>query len=305
MNIQKVTSVFCSILFIAGTLYANNGPDILVINSDASVDKYRAAQEEFGKSISRPVLNINLRQKKWNPSDIEYLLHDKDPDLIYCIGAEAYLIANRYAAEKEIIFSSVSRRFSFSISRRTYGVSDELHLEMQIMLFRYFFPSVRKIGVLYSKGFAGQRFEKIRDSSLKAGIEIISHEVSEGNAVSALIGMMPDIDAFWMISDPGIMSYGKERLSILKECDTYKVPVFSCCQAFADLGAVLIVSADNQTVGRQAAGMAEDVLSGNRLDNKVQFPAGSHITLNLKKAEAYSLQYSDAALASVNAIIKD
>jgi len=137
----------------------------------------------------------------------------------------------------------------------------------------------------------------------RAGVEIVGREVSKGNAVSALGSLLPEIDAFWLISDPEIM-FGEKLSNILKKCDTYKVPVFSCCQAFADLGAVLTVSADNRTIGRQAAGMAEEVLSGHRPDKKVQFPAGSHITLNLKKVKAYSLQYSDEALASVNVIIK-
>lgn len=311
MNILKPICVFCFLLLVPAMVYAGNEPGlVLMINSNASVDKYRMAQEEFKKALnikhrSNLITDINLGNKKWKLPDIEEMLYDEDPDLIYCIGSKAYLVANKYAYEKNIVFSSVVNWLRLPVTGKTYGVSNELHAGMEIMLFRYIFPNVKKIGVLYSMKYTGQWLDKAKKQAEEMGIEIIGQTVSEkSDTLSALNSLLPRTDAFWMISDPEIMSGKEDVLKVLKTCHAQKVPVFSYHRAFAKFGAVLIVSADNRTIGRQAAGIAAELLTGGKFDDKVQFPAGSHITLNLKNVKAYNLQYSEDALESVDTIIK-
>ena len=97
----------------------------------------------------------------------------------------------------------------------------------------------------------------------------------------------------------------KEYLyKILKICDANKILIFSYHEAFAEIGAVLVISVDDPTIGRQAGGIAAQLLSSSNPTEKVQFPAGSHITLNMKKVKAYGLQYNQNSLGMVNNIIK-
>ena len=106
-----------------------------------------------------------------------------------------------------------------------------------------------------------------------------------------------------MISDPVILSNKKVLLQVFKDCDLSKIPVFSYNDAFAKQGAVLIVSVDDATIGRQAAGISTDVISGTT-GEKVQYPAGSRIVMNLKKIKEYGLTYEESSLSSVNEIIE-
>ena len=125
------------------------------------------------------------------------------------------------------------------------------------------------------------------------GVEIIGRSVSKKKQViSALKKLLPQVDAFWLISDPELMSTKEDLLNILQECNTQQVPVFSYHEAFADFGAILIVSADNPTKGRQAAGIVREVLAGSKLEEKVQFPAGSYMVMNLKKVKQYALHFN-------------
>lgn len=279
---------------------------ILLINSDASVNKYKAAHQEFQKAIphSFPVMEVDLADKTWGIPDVEELLADEDPGIIYCIGSKAYLIANRFASEKNIVFSSIVNWLRLPVTPKTYGVSNELHAVMQLMLFRYIFPDIQKIGVLYSEKYTGQWFEKVKTEAKEMGVGIIGYAVSERNSIPALNKLLPDINAFWLISDPEILSGKKDLLEILNVCGTRKIPVFSYHEAFAELGAALIISADNYTIGRQSAGIVAEILSGSRIDEKVQFPAGSHIIMNLRKVKEFGLRYSEDALGSVNHIIE-
>ncbi len=298
------------ILFIFFSLVAPNAlfgsekPRILVINSNASVEKYRVVQEEFKKTVPLQVRETDLG-KKSNP-DIDDLL-GYDPDLVYCIGAKAYFFANRHFNKnnKPVVFSSIINWLRLPLSPETFGVSNELHTRMPLMMFRYVFPDIKKIGMLYSRQYTGEWFEKSRDQARELGTEIIGKPVSDKKqTMSALKQLVPDVNAVWLISDPLVMPEKKYLFNILKTCDAAKKPVFSYHDAFAKIGAVLIVSADNPTIGRQVAGIVLDILSSGKLDEKVQYPAGSRIILNLKKVKEYGLKYNKSSLGSVNDIIK-
>ena len=292
-------------LVFPARLAAEKEPKVLLINSDATVEKYRVAQEKFRETYARPVLEINLDDKKWKVPDVEDLLYDEYPDLVYCIGSKAYLIANRFVSEKDIVFSSIVNWQRLPVTKKTYGVSSELYSGMQMTLFRYIFPAVKRIGVLYSEKYNSQWFNKARDEAREMGVEIIGRAVSKHKqTASALKELLPDVDALWLISDPVIVSDKKVITEVFKESDARKVPVFSYHDVFTDYGAVLIVSVDNPTIGRQAAGIAMEVLSVGKMEEKVQPPAGSHIILNLKKVKEYGLPYKEEALGSVNQIIE-
>ena len=86
--------------------------------------------------------------------------------------------------------------------------------------------------------------------------------------------------------------------------DEMEKPVFSYDSAFASYGAVLMISADFPTIGRQAGSLAEEILANSQVDEKFQPPAGSSITLNLKKVEKYGISFNRDALDSVNEIIE-
>jgi putative ABC transport system substrate-binding protein len=289
-----------------GGLSGGGNPKILLMNSDATLEKYEKAGNGFKKALQHPVVEVRLNEKKWTLSRIEDLIYDDDPELIYCIGTKAYLVADKYAYKTERIFSSIINWMRLPRLERTFGVSNELHPGMQIMLFRHIFPHVKKIGVLYSTEYNSQWFAEAREQARDMDVEILGQVVSgeEKDTISSLRELLPNVDALWLISDPVIMSDKTSFTEVLKECDQKKVPVFSYHDTFVKYGATLILSVDHPTIGRQAAGVALEVLAGERVDEKVQYPAGSHITLNLNKVKDYALEYNPDALASVNRIIE-
>ena len=305
MKIRKVTLLIGLLFLFSGSNRAEKRPNIILLNSDTSVVKYNEAQEAFKKTFTLPVQEVNLAEKKWKISEIEDLLYDEYPDIVYCIGSKAYLVANKYVSEKDIVFSSIINWHRLPLIEKSYGVSNELHTGMQITLFRYVFPDVKKIGVLYSGQYNSQWFNKTRTEAKEMGVEIIGQAVSKTkNSVFALENIIPEINALWLISDPKIMADKKILMDIFSVCEARKIPIFSYHDIFAEYGAVLIVSVDNPTIGRQAAGMVMEVVSGEKIEEKVQYPAGSHIVLNLKKVKEYGLKYNANALSAVNKIIE-
>ncbi|MCP4402070.1 MAG: hypothetical protein GY801_32810, partial [bacterium] len=237
-------------------------------------------------------------------ADIEELLYDEEADLIYCIGTKAFMLAQKYAGETPIVFSSMINWLRLPMSEQSYGVSNELHAGMEMMLFRYIFPEIQTIGVLYSPQYTGEWFKDAKEQAEEIEYNIIGYNVSKKNMLSTLKKLLPQVDAFWLISDPEVIPSKEELRRILEECDKRKIPVFSYHEAFAKYGVVLTVSVDIPTIGRQAAGLATELLDGKTPVKKAQFPAGSHIILNMKKIAEYALPYNEEALGSVNAIIE-
>lgn len=305
MKFTKV--IMICLLFLTvfiGKGITDDGPAVLLINSDATVEKYKVTEDEFKKTLSHPVVEVRLDEKRWGIAEVEDLLYDTPPELIYCIGTKAFLIANEFAGNTNIVFSSIINWQRLPIMKSAYGVSNELHPGMQMMLFRHIFPKVNKIGLLYSKKYNSQWFENASKAANAMGIEIVGQPISyKKNSVSTLKGMLPGIDALWLISDPVLVCDNKSLMAVLKACEKNKTPVFSYHEAFAKYGVTLVVSVDDPTIGRQAAGVALEVLSGEKIQERVQNPAGSHIILNLNKVKKYGLEYNEDALASVNKII--
>ena len=304
-DIRTIIISLLLLLLYPSSLSPDDGRKILLINSDATVEKYEVAGTEFTKASPQRVTEVRLDEKKWKISTVEDLIYDEDPELVYCIGTKAYLIAKAYAGNTNLVFSSIINWMRLPRTEKTYGVSNELHPGMQMMLFRHIFPDVKQIGVLYSKEYNSQWFERTREVARDMDVEMIGQPVSSNeNNIVALNALLPKIDALWLISDPVIVSDNKGLVGVLNVCDEKKKPVFSYHDAFAKYGATLIVSVDNPTIGRQAAGIVVEVLAGEKLEEKVQYPAGSHIILNLGKAKEYGLEYNEDALASVNTIIE-
>ncbi len=304
MRLGKTITLVLTVYFLFLPLmsFGAEKSKILLINSNASVEKYKVVQDEFKKNISVPTIEVNLETIRGE--DIENIT-SHDAKLVYCIGSKAYSFAVKYFGNKEIIFSSILNYRRLILTPKTYGISNEPHPRMPAYISCSIFPTVKRIGMLYSKEYTTQWFESIRDQAKELEIEIIGKVVSDPKDTEPFLKqLLGTCDAIWLIPDPLVVPEEKYLLNMLKLCDTHKKPVFSYNETFAELGAVLIVSVDDPTIGRQAADMASGLLSTQKNSEKVQFPAGSQVILNLKKAKEYGLEYNQNALGVVNTIIK-
>ncbi len=284
------------------SLWAGEPSDILVINSNANVEKYKAVQDEFIKGTPYSVTTLDLGDGP-DGEKIERLI--SGADLVCCIGAKAYRASYRHAKNKKVVFSSIINWRRLPMTDDTYGVSNELHTRMTILMYRSIFPKMKKIGILYSRAYTLQWFNDAKKEAEELGLEIIGRPISDSSHTERVLnGLLDNVDAYWLIPDPTVMPEKKALFNVLDICDKRKKPVLSYLDAFSVFGATLVVSADNPTIGRQAAGIAMDILSGKEIVDKVQFPAGSRITLNMKKVQDYGLEYNKNALRLVNRILK-
>ena len=292
-------------LFTLQALYAGNHGKVIVINSDMSVDKYNRVQTELKSRIDNIETIFDLGSKLVNESKIKGKILEIGPDVICCIGSKAFQFAEKFTEDKNIVFAMAINWRRFPIGENTYGVSNELPLSMQLMTYRYFFPDIKKIGVLYSKAYQKEWMNIAVKSARELDFEIIGKPVNKTKYVKKnLKKLLPDVDAVMLIPDPIVMNTLESVNAIFEQSAEAQKPVFAYSKAFVYFGPALIVAPDLITMGKQTAVLAQDLIKGHKFEEKVKNPAGTHIILNLTKAEEYGMDLNEDALDSVNEIIR-
>ena len=292
-------------LFVSRTLLASEDKGVLVLNSDASIYKYSLAQSELKSKIANIKCEIDLGSKWKDERKIKKMILDINPGVIYCIGSKAYQMAYKLAEEKNIVFSLVINWRRHPIDKSTYGISNELLQGAQLMIYRYFFQDVSRIGILYSNKYNKEWFDAAAESAKDVGISIVGKPVNKSDKIdSALNKLLPKVDALWLIPDPMVISDIESVNKLFEQCQAAGKPIYTYDKAFTGLGATFIMSADIPTMIRQSAETVSSILENRKIEVKVQNPAGSHIILNMKKVEEYGLNLNIEALDSVNEIIR-
>jgi putative ABC transport system substrate-binding protein len=279
---------------------------ILIINSDESVGKYATIHKEFKSALKFKIFEINMQGKTLSSRALKQRLSSLHPDLIYTIGSKAYIQASAVIKNQPLIFSSMINWRRFTLNNKTYGVALELQVDMPLYLYSYLFPKIHRVGVLYSQRYNQQWFNTAMLQAQEVGISLYGQAIDKPEEINrALKILLPKVDAIWLISDPIVLYDKRSMQTIFAKAAARKKPIFAYNTLFMKYGAVLTIAADIPTMGRQAAGIAEDIINQEQVDKKVQPPAGSHVILNLKKVHEYGIKINNAALSSVEEIIQE
>ncbi|CAM2009995.1 ABC transporter substrate binding protein [Acanthopleuribacter pedis] len=280
----------------------------MVINSDEEVPYYQQAQLEFQKNLaeSRSLHVVNLAGNNVTSGELRNMVVNRRPQVVYAIGSKAYLLLKDLGIQQPIIFSSVINWERVPLERGVHGIANEIPPPVQFYYFRYFFPKVRRVGVLYNRAFNHELVKKAEAAARDVGIELVPLSVTRPRrAISLLEKNAANLDALWLISDPVVFSKKEQVGRLFAIAEAGKLPVFAYSEAFTDQkGVCLVISVDIPTVGRQAAGLIGRVTEDPGMSSRVQSPAGSFITINLKHIKNFGLELNDEALDSVNHIIE-
>jgi len=304
VNFYKVLSLLT--VFWVSTGFAQSSK-VLIVNSDNTVFRYEKIASEFKKVIQQNAYQLaefDLNRHTDAEADLKQLIQQENPELIYCIGTKAYSLARNYASNKKLLFSAAINWRRLEIGERTYGVANELASAQEISLLRYFFPTIKTIGLLYNEKFSREYVETIKRDALALGINVINQPINDEKEISeALNELLPKIDMYWIISDPIVLSNKESVQQIFQLAQQQKKPVYAYSDVFIEQGAVLAVSADLATIGRQSASLVMMVDKDKVPAGTVQSPAGSTVTLNKCVLDALQLNFNKDALDSVNKIV--
>ncbi len=304
-HIQYFIIVFFALFPSWHSVSANETGKILLINSNISVKKYALAQSAFkpGSKVSTIVMDIG---SPWiNEDSVKAAIQQEHADVIYCIGSKAYMLARQSVGDTPVVFSSILKWQRLPLHEHDFGIAMELPVGMQLLTYRYLFPDIKKLGVLYSNAYSKVWIQHAVEAAKPLGMSIITQRLEQpSDLTAALTKLLPQVDALWLTPDPDVLSRRKAIQEIFQYSDSRKVPVFAYSDIFINFGAMLAISADIATMGEQASLLVKEILSGDIPKPKIQFPAGSQIILHMGKLERYGIHIRKGAMQSVNKVVR-
>ncbi|MDQ7091256.1 MAG: ABC transporter substrate binding protein [Methylococcales bacterium] len=294
--------VLITIMFLSNPVRADDRK-LLIVNSNANLLNYQRSEQAFENNQSYQLTHVDLANKSFLDEKTKTLL--KETDIVYTIGSKAYHFVTKLGINKPIVFSTIINSLRLPKKDNAYGVANELPAGMQLMMYRYIFPELKKLGIIYSRDMNQEWLDEAISTSHDVGIEIISEAVDKDDVFeSKLEALLGKVDALWLIADSATASHETVE-KIFDYSHKMKKPVFAYENFYADLGALLVISSDIPTISRQVVTLVDDVLNNRPIDKKIVAAAGFHIILNMKALNAhYSLKLNEQALDSVNQIIE-
>jgi putative ABC transport system substrate-binding protein len=305
MNFYKALLLLTAMLI--STCFAQTSK-VLIINSDNTIYRYQENASEFKKILQQNAYQwteLDLASHATeSDEELKHLVQKDTSPLIYCIGTKAYSFVRGIAKGKKLLFSAAINWRRLDIGTETYGVANELSPSQEISLLRYFFPAVKKIGLLYNDKFSREYVEMVRQEALAMGVGIVDQAISKEDEVEGAVnGLLDKVDIFWVISDPIVLSSNESVQKIFAAAKTHQKPVYAYSDVFIEQGAVLAISADIATIGRQSANLVMMIDNHKLPAGTVQIPAGSTVTLNKCTIDALHLNFNQDALDSVNQLV--
>ena len=271
---------------------------ILVINSNDSVERYQSVENAFAKQIKNDFTRINI--SKMTDNEIKEYLYDVYPDIVYAIGTKAYQYAKKYIPEKKIFFSSIVNYKRLKMSKKSFGVSNELHTGMKVTLIKSLLSKTKTICMFYSR-YTKDVYESFKEEARHIGIKVIGQKIEENDTFN--MSNLEKADIFVMIADPVLIKNEKKVKRLYHILEKAHKPIVAYHPLYIKYGAVLVLSVDLPTVGRQIASMIHTEISGNTT-TMIQAPIGTKVIFNEGLAKRIKLYYDKSALGVVNKVIK-
>lgn len=285
----------------------NKKRSILIVNSHRSIDRYQVAEQAFINQIqsqtnASEITQIDLAHEEYPERLLQELLNQENHSHIYCIGAKALGSIDTIAPPQPIVFSSVLNWARFENQQGISGIASDIAPASQLAMFKLFFTEIQSVAVLYSQRNRAL-IRKLAQAAEQVGITLNTVEINERDSIEAHMQQVSlNNDALWLLSDPVVLSSVAKAKQLFATADQHNLPVFSTNRFFKELGATFIISADRPTIGRQAALLIS--ADNNETQNKIHYPVGSHISLNMSKVEQYKLNLNFQALDNVNELIE-
>ena len=292
------------VLLISLTLLLSNSSasaaGLLVVQS-FRIPPYDTAVQGFSSAIDRKITRLVSSEMK--EKDLLRKVRTERPDLILAIGLDA-LSKVKHQRDVPIIHLMVPNSPSLHPEGANFtGIGMYVAPEKQLSSFHQLLPDINKIGILFDPAKSGAFVRKARASASAMGIELIAREVHTAkDATSALEGIRARIQALWIVPDSTVINPGTAELLLLSALES-RIPVLAFSEQYAGKGALLSLELDAYGLGRQAAGIAERILAGERAGNIAEADAqGATIVVNLIVAKKLGIAVSSEHLAKTKVI---
>ena len=294
-RIPHLLIVLISFLLLIEILIAD---DTVVILRSQELTAYDLAIDGFINECKGNNINVrsieDMRGKLQNGRKIiaKYTNIDKKPDLFLAVGVLAATLAKKSIKDIPVIFCMVVnyRRFNLTAPNIS-GIASEVSEEKAIKIYKQVVGPLKSVGVIYDPFKTKEMIVSGRRHFTSTGSELRGISVkSSGQVKDALVKIIDDIDALWLVPDSTVISR-KSFQVLYKSALKKKVPILSTSDVFVKAGALLGVYPNYDNIGIEAGKMANMILKGIKFEpGYVKYPEKIDIAINLETASNIKLK---------------
>ena len=255
--IGKILTITVSLLLLFTAVAEAH--HILVVQS-SRVKPYEEAFRGFSRACRHETIRFVVSEAK--EIEISDFIREEDPRLIVAIGADALEQVRQVGSIPIVYLMVLNPTKIMSEAKNSTGVLMTPSPVQQLDLIRKALPNVSKLGVLHDPNNSTKFIRQAVDAARPLGLELVIREVhAPREAPGALLRLRGEIDAFWMLPDPSVVSPETMEFFILFSGEN-RIPLITFSRKYVDLGALLALDVDPFDMGMQAGEMAGRIVQG-------------------------------------------
>jgi putative tryptophan/tyrosine transport system substrate-binding protein len=214
-----------------------------------------------------------------------------DAALVVAVGLKAALTAKVELANIPVIYCMVLDPEKYDLrAPHLTGISLRVPIERQFSMIQMLVPKLKHLGVLYDPEKTRPLVDEARRIAARLGFELVEHQVhAEKELPAAIRALLPKVEGLWLVPDSTVLTEESIRF-VLGMALERNVPVFGFSSEFVRNGALAALSINPEDIGRQAAIIAQKMLThSDRAVPMTVPPDRIRLAINLKTAKYLGL----------------
>jgi len=265
----------------------------IVILKSADITAYNQAIDTFKAALagSATITEYDMQGDMARGRKLARKVRASNADVVLAVGIKAALAAKLEIVDIPIIYCMVLDPEKNGLNApNMVGIMLEVPLDRQFKEMRSVLPGLKRLGVLYDPEKTGDLVEDARRVGKAFGVELIARQAhSEKEIPAALRGLIPQVDALWLIPDSTVLTEESISFLLTTTLDS-NIPVIGFSSELVRSGALVGLSVNYEDVGRQAALLTRKILGGQIKAPANYPPEKLRLALNLKTGKFLGVQ---------------
>lgn len=228
------------------------------------------------------------------------------PNAIFVTGANSLQAVRKVENQVPVVFANVLKSETGDLKNTNVGgIFWEVPIQAQFSFLSAVLPKVKRIGVVYNPQITGDQIREAQTVAPKYGFEVVPRTAQNSSQMEEILSDWDGIDVLWVIPDKSLVNSPEVFRSVLALTMNHNLPVLAYHEAFVKEGALLSVSSDFSSMGKQAGELVHNLLDQKSDKNLPSvLPTLSKLAINLKTAKKLNIEINPNVVMSATQVYK-
>ncbi len=298
--------ILTAAVLLVALVYSNTCNAYNIVSVKCSdIAPYNKALDGFKRSSQSKITEYTISEDRNENKTLIKRIKESSPDLILAIGLDSILNIESKFPNTPIVYCMIMNPENYSFSNRSniYGVKLKVPIKDQIETLRLVMPDMKRLGVLYNPENTEKIIKESRKIFNQFDIDLESTIArSEKSVPYAFRKIINKIDALWLIPDETVVTNHSFKFFVLSAFAN-NLPLIAHSEKLVQAGALVALCPDYFDIGRQAAVMANEILSGVKVFlMQTANPESRNLIINLNTASRIGFHIPIEIVNSANKV---